>query len=324
MRHVEHNVLSAREDFAQRMDTLEDSISAKLSNLSECIRVSSLAPQTAPTFTATRQSTSCTTSIPNHQHLTASAPLQPVPAPTEVSQPLSTQPLQHDQEDTIPDELRAEAQLGNETFVFNKTEVPDPPAILFSKDIDRLFHEWEDSTLLCVNGRNIPIKYWPEFYKKSKGVKENAWGALRTKWDNWKVRSAQSSVPRHSLTCLKPQFIVTERQAHSDNTSFWRKFSDSNGQRLGYQKVLQALKKERKAIATHHATNARTFFGGNLDHPDAGGAFRYVRTGQWLVCTEEDAIAQRWLKLLQDRPDLAATWSSSQNTSQQHDLAAHT
>ncbi|KIJ15218.1 hypothetical protein PAXINDRAFT_99702, partial [Paxillus involutus ATCC 200175] len=122
MRHVEHNVLSAREDFAQRMDTLEDSISAKLSNLSECIRVSSLAPQTAPTFTATRQSTSCTTSIPNHQHLTASAPLQPVPAPTEVSQPLSTQPLQHDQEDTIPDELRAEAQLGNETFVFNKTE----------------------------------------------------------------------------------------------------------------------------------------------------------------------------------------------------------
>jgi hypothetical protein len=65
------------------------------------------------------------------------------------------------------------------------------------------------------------------------------------------------------------------------------------------------------ATAAQHAADARAFFGGDLNHPDACGAFRYLRTGQWLVCTEEDAIAQRWLKLLEDRPDLAATLSST-------------
>ncbi|KAG1875821.1 hypothetical protein F4604DRAFT_1680686 [Suillus subluteus] len=53
-------------------------------------------------------------------------------------------------------------------------------------DIDRLCKEWESSNLLCVGGRGIPVKYWGEFYKRGKGVKNTAWDALRVEWGNWK------------------------------------------------------------------------------------------------------------------------------------------
>jgi len=109
------------------------------------------------------------------------------------------------------------------------------------------------------------------------------------------------------------QFIVAERHAHPDDDSFWRKFSHSDGQRLGYQKILDTLRKERTAIAARHAADARSFFGGDLDHPRAAGAFRYVRSGKSLVCTDDDTVAQRWLKLLQDRHDVAAQWAATRN-----------
>ncbi|KAF9241065.1 hypothetical protein BU15DRAFT_73548 [Melanogaster broomeanus] len=71
-------------------------------------------------------------------------------------------------------------------FVFDISHVPDPPAINFSNDIDRLFHEWESSMLLIVNGRGIPVKHWGQFYKKVVGAKEAAWDALKSKWGKWK------------------------------------------------------------------------------------------------------------------------------------------
>jgi hypothetical protein len=67
-------------------------------------------------------------------------------------------------------------------FTFDVRCVPDPPAINFSNDIDRLFHEWETSTLLIVNGHSIPIKHWGQFYKKATGAKGTAWDALKMKW----------------------------------------------------------------------------------------------------------------------------------------------
>ena len=72
-------------------------------------------------------------------------------------------------------------------FAFDVRHVPDPPAINFSNDVDRLFHEWETSTLLIVNGHGIPIKHWGQFYKKAVGAKPTAWDALKTKWGKWKV-----------------------------------------------------------------------------------------------------------------------------------------
>ncbi|KAG1814829.1 hypothetical protein EV424DRAFT_1541317 [Suillus variegatus] len=66
--------------------------------------------------------------------------------------------------------------------------------------------EWESSNLLCVGGRGIPVKYWGEFYKRGKGVKNTAWDALRVEWGNWK-------------------FIAEERQHYPDTASFWRAFT---------------------------------------------------------------------------------------------------
>ena len=91
------------------------------------------------------------------------------------------------------------------------------------------------------------------------------------------------------------------------------KFSHPDGQQLGYQKILDALREERTAIAARHAADARSFFGGDLDHPLAAGAFRYIRSGKSLVCTDDNAVAQWWLKLLQDRHDVAAQWAATRN-----------
>ncbi|KAG2091252.1 hypothetical protein BD769DRAFT_1371314, partial [Suillus cothurnatus] len=53
-----------------------------------------------------------------------------------------------------------------------------PPTIHLSKDINWLCEEWEESNLLVVNGRGIPVKYWGEFYKKGKDVRTAVWDAL--------------------------------------------------------------------------------------------------------------------------------------------------
>jgi hypothetical protein len=77
--------------------------------------------------------------------------------------------------------------LGDEGFAFDQTTVNDPPAKHFSEDIDGLFEQWNNSDLLVVNGRSIPIKNWPQFYQAKKGIKSGAWKAIRVEWGNWKV-----------------------------------------------------------------------------------------------------------------------------------------
>jgi len=78
-------------------------------------------------------------------------------------------------------------QLGDSEFSFDQTMVDDPPAKHFSEDIEGLFEQWNNSSLLIVNGHRIPIKYWPEFYQAKKGFKSGAWKAIRVEWGNWKV-----------------------------------------------------------------------------------------------------------------------------------------
>jgi hypothetical protein len=89
--------------------------------------------------------------------------------------------------EVIPPKNLGIAHLGQEQFSYDRTTVPSPPTVHLSKDINQLCEEWEESNLLVVNGRGIPVKYWGEFYKKGKGVKTAAWDALRVEWGNWKV-----------------------------------------------------------------------------------------------------------------------------------------
>jgi hypothetical protein len=93
----------------------------------------------------------------------------------------------------------AVVKLGGEDFAIDRTSVPDPPAMHFSNDISGLFQHWNSSDCLVVNGRGIPIKYWPEFYQAKRGFKAGAWKAIRVEWGNWKVMF-------HSFgTHLRPQ-----------------------------------------------------------------------------------------------------------------------
>ena len=78
-------------------------------------------------------------------------------------------------------------KLGDEEFACDHTQVNDPPMRHFSNNISGLFEHWHCSDYLVVNGRGIPIKYWPEFYKAKKGFKAGAWKAIRVEWGNWKV-----------------------------------------------------------------------------------------------------------------------------------------
>lgn len=109
-------------------------------------------------------------------------------------------------QEVIPPENLGVAQLGSEQFSYNKAAVPSPPTMHLSGDISRLCREWEESNLLVVNGRGIPIKYWGEFYKKGKGIKTTAWDALRVEWGNWKVGTytrhlAYTRSVSHSVHC---------------------------------------------------------------------------------------------------------------------------
>ena len=117
------------------------------------------------------------------QTVTASAVSAPLPLPRESIQATENLGI---------------AQLGSEQFSYDKMTVPPPPTIHLSQDIDRLCREWDESNLLIVNGRGIPVKYWGEFYKRGKGVKVTAWDALRVEWGNWKVSTTTNS---SSCTC---------------------------------------------------------------------------------------------------------------------------
>ena len=114
-------------------------------------------------------------------------------------------------------------------------------------------------------------------------------------------------------TSESTQFIAEERQRHPNMSSFWNKFSNSNGKRISYQRILDVLAKERSENATQDAANARFFFGGNLGHPDAKGAFSYIKTGKMFLSSKDDVIARKWIKLLEDEPDISSRWAV-QNT----------
>ncbi|KAF9228940.1 hypothetical protein BS17DRAFT_763586 [Gyrodon lividus] len=154
-----------------------------------------------------------------------------------------------------------------------------------------LFHKWETSTLLIVNGRGIPAKHWGQFYKKTVGAKEAAWDALKSKWGKWK-------------------FIVREREKYSNDEAFWHRLSNEKGERLCYQHILDRIQNGHITSAAQHATNAQLFFGEDLDHPSANGAFQYLRTGKSYLQTKDDAVSRAWHKLHATQSDIAAQWDA--------------
>jgi hypothetical protein len=180
---------------------------------------------------------------------------------------------------SIPPSNLAIIQLEDGELAFDKTTVMPPPAVRFSMDISALFREWHQSTYLVVNGRGIPIKFWGDVYKKCTGQNGKAWALRKVQWGQWK-------------------FIVEERSHFASDDAFWTAWTDTDGQRIGYTKICNTLQCQRVARDTQDAAAACLFFGGNLDHPDAQGRFRYAKSGISKLMSKDVDIARKWRELL--------------------------
>lgn len=108
---------------------------------------------------------------------------------------------------------------------------------------------------------------------------------------------------------IAPQFIAEERQTYPNDDSFWNAFSNENGNKFSYQKVLDRLTEHRMMAAKQDAVDACIFFGGNLDHPLADGAFRYKKSGKSCLSSKDDMVARKWCELLASRSDIAGQWA---------------
>ncbi|KAG2368462.1 hypothetical protein BDR07DRAFT_1372225 [Suillus spraguei] len=200
----------------------------------------------------------------------------------------------------IPQENLAIARLGDEDFLYDKSKLQGPPLIHFSGDIERLCREWKESNLLTVNGRGIPVKYWGEFFKKSKGRAHSVWDSIKVEWGNCK-------------------FIAEEWERFSDADAFWSEYSNpETHNKLLYQQILNRLVVRRAEKAAQDAADAREFFGGNLDCPDADGAFQYSKRGRTHLLSKDDTVAKRWKELLNTRPDITPRLAQMRSA-QRHD-----
>ncbi|KAG2352427.1 hypothetical protein BDR07DRAFT_1498363 [Suillus spraguei] len=187
--------------------------------------------------------------------------------------------------------------LGDEDFLYDKSKLQGPPLIHFSGDIERLCREWKESNLLTVNGRGIPVKYWGEFFKKSKGRAHSVWDSIKVEWGNCKRRW----------------------ERFSDADAFWSEYSNpETHNKLLYQQILNRLVVRRAEKAAQDAADAREFFGGNLDCPDADGAFQYSKRGRTHLLSKDDTVAKRWKELLNTRPDITPRLAQMRSA-QRHD-----
>jgi hypothetical protein len=86
------------------------------------------------------------------------------------------------------------------TLFFSKSRcIPDPPAVSFAKDIPRLVRlrddaspDWDPSNaVLCIQGKPVALKYWPEVYRYGK---TGQWAGTKKNWAHWRVGG-------HALLC---------------------------------------------------------------------------------------------------------------------------
>jgi hypothetical protein len=72
-------------------------------------------------------------------------------------------------------------------LIFNTFDIPDPPYLKYSENLDELIEEWDNSSYLIIKGIPIPIKYWSQVFR---WAKPEAWNLLKDNWTNWKVSTS--------------------------------------------------------------------------------------------------------------------------------------
>lgn len=95
----------------------------------------------------------------------------------------------------IPPSYRSLVFADGTRLRFMESQVPDPPPTTFSDNIPRLNAIWDgcalhpaDESPLIINGKHIPLIYWPQVYKYWKA---DQWKGTKGKWFEWKVKTTQ-------------------------------------------------------------------------------------------------------------------------------------
>ncbi|KAL0564049.1 hypothetical protein V5O48_018008 [Marasmius crinis-equi] len=126
------------------------------------------------------------------------------------------------------------------TLSFRRSDVPPPPNLSFSDNIDLLARMWTDSHArfreeecpLKIQGRGIALKYWIDVYKRKerkgpdgKPIQDTRWKGTRGKWNKWKY--------------------IAERYNSSTPEDFWAEYSRSDGTRMNWSDIDKTMRKQR-------------------------------------------------------------------------------
>src|SRR5947207_921391 len=60
--------------------------------------------------------------------------------------------------------------LGNppKAFTFTDLDIIEPPNVKYANDIDRLIHDWDNTSYLVIKDISIPLKYWSQVFRWAK------------------------------------------------------------------------------------------------------------------------------------------------------------
>ncbi|KAJ7082706.1 hypothetical protein B0H15DRAFT_785586 [Mycena belliarum] len=136
-----------------------------------------------------------------------------------------------------PAPTRTLRMAGGKYITFCESDIPDPPAVSYSKRIEDLLREWDDNrpdwnqtSPLKLNGIPVPLIYWPTIYKYWKG----------TQWQGVLVRS----MSRTTIDEFWAEFSVPDKQGRL--------------QHMKYTPILKQLAATRKADDARLADLARS------------------------------------------------------------------
>lgn len=153
--------------------------------------------------------------------------------------------------DAVPLPTRILQLADGKSVAFHESDIPDPPAISYAKNIEDLLGVWNDNSPqwngtspLKIRNVPIPLIHYPLVYKYWKG---SQWKGVKKVWFEWKV--CVHSFSRRLLTF--PYQILVQAMSRDTTNNFWARYSapDKSGtlRRLKYTPLLKQLESERKA-----------------------------------------------------------------------------
>uniref|UniRef100_A0A0W0G7B3 Uncharacterized protein n=1 Tax=Moniliophthora roreri TaxID=221103 RepID=A0A0W0G7B3_MONRR len=128
--------------------------------------------------------------------------------------------------------------VGSKVLFYTQNNVPNHPALRFSKKVEWLQKIWDDELIhefdpndcpLKVNSIPITLKYWDQLYSHEYHDKsDKRWKGYKSQWHEWKY--------------------VAEYLLAQTTNEFWAEFTDSKtGQRMLYTMIRKELRKRRNS-----------------------------------------------------------------------------